>query len=251
VRDWTAEAEFEVTLVGELSSRSDWHAISGGCGGEAGGQVTSRTTFATGTVMSENPAQVTATLLVDGRLDGVLFQAKDIEQPPIVLDDRVQLFGMTVRYDAEKETHQPGLDPLPPAHVFEASPDCADGEPQSGGSSPDCGAREYGTTLVVNARDTALHLTSDRELDRQWLRCGTSLSPSEPLAAPRTLEDCAAPVLEDGAIPRPPEVFDPEVPRIEVNGTMSCSRSSSGSLSEYRFDWTLVFCRIVEGQPAC
>jgi len=249
VRDWTATAQFEVSVVGSLGSRLDRNTMSSGCGEVNSDSVTTK---ADALVSSHSPARVSATLLVDGRRDGVLFQAVDSEQPPGYADaDGAALFEMAVQYEAEKSEHRPGLEPRPPLHEFPADGVCADGGGNYSDPSPDCGARDYWTTLSVNARDAAFHLTSPRDIDHQWRACGTRLSPSEPIAAPRSIAACRSPELAGGGIPRPDVVFDPDVDRFEVSGTMACSTSSEGMREQFDFEWTLVFCRVVEEVPAC
>lgn len=247
VRDWTLSAEFDVTLAGSLSG----HQASNQAGsGECGAWSFSSSTSAEGTVASVDPIRVRADYLTGGRLDGIIFRTLGVELHEIVIDaDGAELVHLGSQYSASKRTQQPGAEPLPPLYTDPHYGGCGDGD-GSGAPASDCGPRDYLGVVTVNALDGQVHLTENGAIGRVWSNCGAALRPNEPLAAPSTLGACSNPARTGGEVPSPDVVFS-ERGSFEISGALTCDFLGNGVLEQYEFDWTLEFCRVVDGEAAC
>lgn len=247
VRDWTLSAEFDVTLAGSLSGH---HASNQAGTSECGPWSYSSSTTADGTVASVDPIRVRADYLTGGALDGIIFRTLGVELNEIVIDDDgAELVHIGAQYSASKRTQQPGAEPMPPLYTDPTSGGCGDGD-GSGAPQSDCGPRDYLGIVTVNALDGQVHLTENGAIGRVWTDCGVPLRPNEPLAAPATLAACSNAARTGGEVPSPDVVFS-ERGSFEISGTLTCDRIGNGVLEQYDFDWTLEFCRVVDGEAAC
>lgn len=248
VRDWTLSAEFDVTLAGSLSGHSSVNMTgSASCGV----WTMNRSSSAEGTVESYEPMRVQADYLSIGGVDGVLFRTLGTDLESIVIDgDGAELVHLGAKYSVSKRDQEPGADPMPPLYTDPNFGDCGDGEDTGGGSGPDCGPREYLGIVTVNGLDGEVHLTQNESIGRVWERCGMPMIPSEPLAPPATLDGCPAASRTGGKVPSPDVVFS-ERGSFEISGTLTCDRLGNGTLGQFEFDWTLEFCRVVDGRSDC
>jgi hypothetical protein len=73
---------------------------------------------------------------------------------------------------------------------------------------------------------------------------------ADPLSPPSSMSSCASAEPGGGRVPSVDSVFN-ERGAFEITGTLACSRDGQGSLQRFTFDWTLTFCRVVDGTSAC
>src|SRR5690606_36539894 len=157
---------------------------------------------------------------------------------------------LEVGYAVNKAESSPGQEPMPPHYQEPGVGGCGDGDGSWNPPQPDCGARDYLgiATMVVN--EGTMRVLADKPLDEQpWKDCGAGLDFADPLAPPSTMQACTAAKPAGGEVPSADTVFNTSE-RFEITGSLSCARDGKGSLSRFTFDWTLTFCRVVDGKPS-
>ena len=254
-RDWYLDAEFDVTLEGRVNGRNAANLIydvMAGCGG--GELVSSSTADATGSVVTENAVRVYAKLVSDPDsyyADQVVLFAEPGtgEFPWMIGENGVKQFPMLGDFRVDKRYSDPGIAPLPTP--LRAGPlGCGDGSGEQAPPKSDCGVRDFVGDLEVSVLGRKLVVTG-KSLDRRpWSHCGGAMAPRDGLIPP-DVAGCTAMERKGGRLPAINDVFDADMPKLEVSGSIVCGEHKPGSLVSYRFEWTLVFCRIVEGKPAC
>ncbi len=258
VRDWALAAEFEVTAVGTMATRSAHNSYGAG-GGCAASWANNSSTQATMSFASA-AVSVTATLFSNpqGNLgdQAVVFYETDgpgffpVGGPP----DGVRFFTLPIDYRTDKSHSEPGVGTMPDPYEVPPSNNCGDGGGGGGQPTPpDCGVREYAGTLAVTVPTPRTLYVSNAGFMHSgdlWQECGSSVLPSDPPGVP-SLEQCPNPKRSGGKTPSINDIFDTEKRKIEVNGSLTCAREGNGTLSEVEFEWTLVFCRVVEDEASC
>lgn len=254
VRDWKLDADFEVTAVGAMTLHDGRNVqTSGGC-------LPTTTIYSSSdhaeVSFASDPVTVSALLLSNPQGNvgdqAVVFTPMGEEFYPMDLGHGVRMFELPVVYSADKSHEEPGVSPMPPLYKAPPSNACGDG----GGATsepppPDCGVRTYSGTLEVTIpMRRTLHVGGEPITENAWKRCGSPLNFGEPPVAVH-LEGCTSPDRSGGAFPSIADIFDTSKTRLEVNGDLTCTSTHPGSQSLVVYTWTLVFCRIVEGEPAC
>ncbi len=254
-RDWYLDAEFDVTLTGSVNGRSASHhtyRLYSECGG--GSLVTSSSTDATGSLETQDAVRVYAKLVSDpDSYHGpqvVLFAEPETGEFPWQIGrNGVLQFPMQADFRVDKQYTDPGVAPLPtPADGGIMG--CGDGTGDGETTAMDCGTRDFEAGLEVNRKGASFVVTGAPFVERPWSHCGGGTQPREGLVPPN-LADCKSMSAGGGLVPPIDDVFDAKKSKLEVSGSLTCSENREGSLMDYRFDWTLTFCRIVEAKPAC
>lgn len=252
VRDWSLDADFEVTLLGSIESRSASHVEQqNACGG--GLIVRANSTEASASFASD-PVRVSAVLLSnpDGNLGdtAAVFVPQGEEFRLSDASGGARMFEVPVNYTGTQQHFDPAVGPLPPPRQHPPG-GCADGgiPGEYTPPVPDCGTRNYSADATVTMR-------APRTLDvvpgygdvvgDRWENCGGAVS-----MIPASYE-CDEPRLSGGAMPSLTELYDPSKSIIEVDGSYSCSEMREGSMTDIDVQWTLVLCRINDdGDAAC
>jgi hypothetical protein len=254
VRDWKLVADFDVVLTGSLWSH-DGINRGGVSADHCGTWVTHMSTTAEGTVASQTPTRVTAhyvTEQIEGEvISGLVFYPKGSSLDALVIgEDGGELAHVQADYVATKSEAAPGVEPMPEHYQEPEVSGCGDGDGSYTPPQPDCGSRDYAgiATLLVN--DGAVRVLADEPSSDPWKHCGWRLPFADPLSPPSSMDSCPAAQEKGGKVPSPDSVFH-ESGRFEITGSLTCSRDGQGSLERFTFDWTLTFCRVVEGTSDC
>jgi hypothetical protein len=255
VRDWKLVADFDVVLSGTLWAHSGVNR--GGVSGDHCGTWTIHmSTSGEGTIESKTPTRVTAHYLteqIEGEvLSGLVFYPKGSSLDDLVIgDDGGEVAHIQSDYTVTKSEAAPGVDPMPPHYEEPGIGGCGDGDGSYVPPVPDCGTRDYSglATLLVSEKGTVRVLATEPSGD-VWRECGWGFPFADPLAPPARMSDCASAQEDGGTVPSPDAVFN-ENGRFEITGSLSCSRDGDGSLQRLTFDWTLTFCRVVNGTSEC
>ncbi|HEU4849189.1 MAG TPA: hypothetical protein VFS93_02130 [Terrimesophilobacter sp.] len=255
VRDWKLEADFAVTAVGAMTKHEAWY-FSGG-GGCAEKYVVSESVDGNVSFASD-PVEVSAILLSNpqGNLgdQAVVFVPRGQKEfMPVDIGNGVRLFVLPGEYSTEKSHSKPGKGELPALKVNPPSQNCGYGDGSGGVAppQPDCGVRTYAGALEVGVPSPkTIHLTGQPASGPLWKDCGPGFHPMDPPVA-EGLANCDSPKRTGGKFPAIAEVYDTSTSSFEVSGSLTCRSESPGSLRTTEYNWTLVFCRIVEGEPAC
>jgi hypothetical protein len=255
VRDWKLDADFEVTAVGSFTMHDAWNWQSSGCG--AGVTTTSGSIDGSSSFASD-PVEVSAVLFSNpqGNVGDQAVVFVPTGQPFIPMDhgNGPWMFDMPGQYTTEKSESRPATGNVPPMLVHPPTPStqCGDGEKQDP-PTPECGVRSYPGSLEVSVPSPwKLHVGANRSGPdvNLWKHCGPDFSHGDPPMAP-SVGNCKAPRVSGGHFPDMAEVYDLARRKFTVSGTLSCSTVQPGHLREFDYNWTLVFCRILEGKPAC
>lgn len=254
-RDWYLDAEFDVTLEGRVNGSNASNLIydlRSECGG--GQLASSSSADATGSVATDDAVRVYAKLVSDPDsyyADQVILFAEPGtgEFPWMIGDNGVKQFPMLGDFRVDKQYADPGVPPLP-APRDGGILGCGDGSPGQAPPKSDCGVRDFVGDLEVNVLGRKLVVTGKPLDGRPWSHCGGTMSPNDALVPP-SIGTCKGMKREGGRLPAINDVFDVKKTTLEVTGSLVCGEEKPGSRTNYRFDWTLTFCRIVEGKPAC
>jgi len=249
VRDWKLEADFDVVVSGTLWDHS---AIAqGGVSQDPCGAWTrNNSTTMQGDLASLVPFRVHAHYLTDDGEGGagLVFypEGTTIED----LDwtwEGYQLAELPVGYEATRSHDEPGVDPMPEHYQVPEVGGCADGNPNAAQPKIDCGARDYEGLVTVELVEGALRVVGENPTGHPvWTNCGgrDSLTPYN------RFQSCDSGGLTGGLVPSADSVFHPSG-RFTISGAARCGHDSPGYLDRYTFDWTLTFCRVVEGESDC
>ncbi len=256
VRDWSINADFQVTAIGVVTERSAENIIFP-CGSipSNNSSVKEVGTFAS------DPVKVTATLLSnpEGNLgdQAFVFVPKGQSFTMSEADESgVRMFPMPVHYSTKKTSSKPGTGEMPDPLTDQSV--CSDGVGGGGysGNTPkpasDCGVHTYDSTLQVTMpKARTLYVAGDQAGSAAlWRNCGDPARPFDPaVAAWQT--SCKAPTIKGGRIPSINDIVDTSKTRFTVEGSLSCRTEEPGSLQTIDYTWTLDFCRIVDGKPSC
>jgi hypothetical protein len=254
VRDWTLTAEFDVKLSGTLWSHTGINR-GGVSADHCGVWTTHESTTGDGTVESSLPVRVTARYIterIEGEvISGLVFYPKGSSLDALVIGpDGGEVAYPQVSYSTTKTESSPGTDPMPPHYEEPFVSGCGDGDGSYTPPQPDCGARDYPGLATIIVNDGAIRVLADEPNGDPWRHCGSRFPFADPLAPPSSMSACASPQEKGGAVPSADAVFN-ESGRFEITGSLSCSRDGEGSLHRFSFDWTLTFCRVVEGKSDC
>ena len=257
VRDWALAAEFEVTAVGSMTTRSAHNRY--GAGGGCGVSWATNSSTQANVSFASSSVHVTATLFSNpqGNLGDQAVVFYETDGPgffPVGGEpDGIRFFTLPVDYRTDKSHSEPGVGTMPDPYEVPPSGGCGDGGGGSQPTPPDCGVREYPGQLAVTVPAPRNLFVSHGELMHSgdlWQECGSSVLPSDPPGVP-SLGSCQNPQRSGGKMPSITDIFDTEKRKIEVTGSLTCSRHGNGSLDELEYEWTLVFCRIVDGEASC
>jgi hypothetical protein len=209
-----------------------------------------------GTIESKTPTRVTAHYLteqIEGEvLSGLVFYPKGSSLDDLVIgDDGGEVAHIQSDYTVTKSEAAPGVDPMPPHYEEPGIGGCGDGDGSYVPPVPDCGTRDYSglATILVSEKGT-VRVLADEPSGNVWRDCGWGFPFADPLAPPASMSNCPSAQEDGGAVPSPDAVFN-ENGRFEITGSLSCSRDGDGSLQRLTFDWTLTFCRVVDGTSKC
>lgn len=254
VRDWTLEAEFDMTLRGVVSAhQAENRRIPGlyGCpdstsfgSSSALGQMSGKPHRVTATYLTaENGGETYSTLLIHtkGRsIDDLVTHQNGTELAHIEFD-----YGITIQKDAKAQ------EPIP-APYTDSGAGCGDGDGTGVNIAPDCGERSFMGMGTVTRLSDILYVTVDHLVGQKWQHCKLPLAPTveDVVSPPQSLELCRNAYLDKGEIPSVDTVFS-DTNYFEIEGELRCSYDGRGSLQRFTFDWTLEFCRIVDGERAC
>jgi len=252
VRDWKLVADFDVVLTGTLWSHS---GVNRGGTSECGTWVRHMSTTGEGTVESHPPTRVTAHYItenIEGEvISGLVFYPKESSLDELVIgEDGGELAYIQAGYAVTKSESAPGVDPMPPHYQEPGVGGCGDGDGDSSPPQPDCGPRDYAGIATILVNDGAVRVLADEPSSDPWRDCGSRFPFADPLAPPHTMDGCPSAQETGGKVPSPDSVFH-ESGRFEISGSLSCSRDGEGSLQRFTFDWTLTFCRVVDGRSDC
>ena len=103
-------------------------------------------------------------------------------------------------------------------------------------------------TLVV--ADGTLRVLADQPGAKPWASCGWAMPFADPLSPHSSMGACASATPTGGEVPSADSVFN-ERGTFEITGTLGCSRDGEGSLQRFTLEWTLTFCRVVDGTSSC
>ena len=254
VRDWTLDAEFDMTLTGIVSAHSGFNYTTPGLYG-CPDASTNRSTSAVGQ-MNGKPHRVEVKYLA-GKDDGEALTMLLLHTKGMSIDDlKTHSNGTEVAYvefdyGLTKVANEPGVEPMP-AHSIRDGGGCGDGKEGVAPPQTDCGERAFLGMSTVNLLGEFLYITVDEIAGNAWKHCGSSLQPTVAgiVSPPNSLDNCQGHHIDGGEIPNLDTVFNTSN-KFEVSGELRCSREGGGSLHRFSFDWTLEFCRIVEGKRAC
>ncbi len=252
VRDWNLEADFEATVVASISSRSATHYLPAA---DCGQRPVSTSSTEAAVSLASDTVEISAVLLSnpDGNLgdQAVVFVPRGEEFQGYGYGDGVLQFETTGNYTATKSHFKPAVGELPPVRVGQGNGVC---DAQGVGGpyippTPDCGERTYSEALQVtipSARTLHVsHLSSTAS--ELWRHCGDAVV----VVAPRLIECLGDVQRHGGKFPSIADIYDSSKTVIEVTGTLSCTDMREGYLEEFQYEWTLVLCRIVDGESAC
>jgi hypothetical protein len=254
VRDWTLVADFDMTLSGTLRSHTGINR-GGVAAAPCGVWTTHESTTGDGTVESSLPVRVTAhyiTEQIEGEvISGLVFFPKGSSLDALTIGpDGGEIAYPQVNYRTTKSESSPGNDPMPPHYEEPFVSGCGDGDGSSAPPQPDCGARDYLGLATILVNDGAVRVLADEPNSEPWRHCGSRFPFADPLAPPSAMSSCASPQETGGAVPSADSVFNKNN-RFEISGSLSCARDGEGSLHRFTFEWTLTFCRVVEGKSDC
>ncbi len=259
VRDWSVDAQFEVTAKGEVTARKAVNETFS-CGGISS---VNRSTQEVGTFASD-PVIVEAKLLddpLDNRSDqAIVFvpQGSEFFYREIP-NSGAALFTMPGHYSTEKTTASPGTGTMPETYANQS--DCKGG---GGGGNvpgndipPDCGVQTYDAALEVTIPGPhSLYVAGDQAnaFDATgapwWKNCGDPVDPWDPVVAP-AYSGCDGASIVDGDMPSMKDILDPSKKSFTIEGSNTCRTTWPGELSEITYTWTLDFCRLNDGEPDC
>lgn len=255
VRDWTLEAEFDMTLRGVVSAHQAENRHSPGLYGCP--SITHLGSSSALGQMSGKPHRVTAEY-VTAKDAGETYSALLIHTKGRSIDDLVthqngtQLAHVEFDYDITKQKDAKAQEPLPTQYT-DSGAGCGDGGGAAGSVIvPDCGERSFMGLGTVTMLSDFLYVTVDHLVGQKWQHCNLPLAPTVDgiISPPPSLELCRNAYLDGGEIPGVDTVFS-DSNYFEISGELRCSHDGRGSLQRFSFDWTLEFCRIVEGERAC
>lgn len=255
VRDWTLVADFDVVLSGTMWGHSGINT-GGVSESPCGTWMMHMSTTGEGTIESQTPTRVTAHYLteqVEGQaVSGLVFYPAGSSPDDVaIVEDGAELVHLGVDYSVTKSESAPGVDPMPAHYEEPGVGGCGDGD--GGGSAPpqpDCGPRQYAGIATLLVADGTLRVLADQPSSRPWSECGWAMPFADPLSPPSSMSSCASAEPGGGRVPSVDSVFN-ERGTFEITGTLACSRDGQGSLQRFTFDWTLTFCRVVDGTSAC
>lgn len=252
VRDWTLDAEFEMTLTGVFHQHYGVYTWRRGTGGHCPDSTVNRSDSGSGTIKSQ-PHRVTVRHLTvedesGGPIGGTLIHTKGLELHEIQTYSRNggELAHLDVSYTIEMREDKPGIEPMPEQEFHHNEHHCADGlglpPPQ-----PDCGTRDFRGIATMNILDGTIHITADTPVGTPWKHCGWQNVP----APPRELTSCKNATRTGGVLPSLDTIYNQNNKAFTISGTLACNSGGVGSLRRFSFDWQLDFCRIVDGVRAC
>lgn len=255
VRDWKLVADFDVVLSGTLWAHS---GISTGGRSESpcGTWMMHMSTTADGTIESQQPTRVTAHYLTEQAggetISGLVFYPAGSSPDDIaIVESGAELAHIGVDYSVTKSESAPGEDPMPPHYEEPGVGGCADGGGVgSAPPQPDCGPRDYAGIATLVVADGTLRVLADQPGAKPWASCGWATPFADPLSPPSSMGACASATPTGGEVPSADSVFN-ERGTFEITGALGCSRDGDGSLQRFTFEWTLTFCRVVDGTSSC
>lgn len=254
VRDWSLDAEFEVTLIGSFEARSAYHSEQiSAC---SGGLVTHTSSSETSASLASDPVRVSALLLSnpDGNLGdtAAVFVPAGEEFQLLPASGDVWMFTMPVNYTTTQNYNSPAVGEVPPPER-KGSGGCADGGTGETYVPPplDCGQRSYSSLAEVVIRAPRTLNAADAGngvMGQLWENCagGSVVAPGGASLG------CPSPEFSGGNMPSVGDLFDSSKKILEVDGALNCNELRTGTMSSMDYQWTLVFCRVDDnGEAAC